>query len=70
MISDQTLRARLLLINCPVHERVSMDQERKGGERECVCKRFEIKRTFEGAKNSVSSKYYFLLEPHSFFEIG
>ena len=70
MRSDQTLRARLLLINCPVHERVSMDRERKKGERENVCKRFEIKRTFEGAKNSVGSKYYFLLDSHSFLEIG
>jgi hypothetical protein len=33
---------------------------REKGERENVCeKRFEIKRTFEGAKNSVGSKYYF-----------
>jgi len=46
-----------------------MDRERKRG-RENECKRFEIKRTFEGAKNSVGSKYYFLLESHSFFEIG
>jgi hypothetical protein len=44
MRSDQTLRARLLLINCPVHERVSMDQERKRGERERMCvKEIEIK---------------------------
>ncbi len=36
----------------------------------CVCvKGIEIK-DFEGAKNGVDSKYYFLLEPHSFLEIG